>query len=273
MYCNSLHILALQYFSDNPEAQKFVMEKFAQAIALVLVEGIERGITLDIPLDYKWLECEKEYYNSAGFQELIASQEVFNMQDFIGATNLSDRIVGMIFAEINVNVLYRSAHLWGGPAWLDNEILSFGSTDSSSAVSPENDSRSNRPSRLMWADSVTPNTELPSFPASSEESSYFYSFFGYFSVLSLLGGSLYLLCSFISYLLVPLPPIEGMLDPSILSTLTYTSSPSLPAQVSIPADSGINDYLPSRTTTTVIITIVVVATLWSCGVPVPFLPL
>ena len=53
MCCNSIHLLALQYFSDNPEAQKAVMQKFAQAIALVLAEGVERGITLDIPVDYK----------------------------------------------------------------------------------------------------------------------------------------------------------------------------------------------------------------------------
>ena len=111
MYCNSLHILALQYFMDNPEAQKVVMEKLAQAIAKVLTEGVERGITLDIPDNYDWLDCEYAYYHSASFQELIASQEVFSMKDFIGATNLSDRVVGMIFAEINVNVLYRSAYL------------------------------------------------------------------------------------------------------------------------------------------------------------------
>lgn len=103
---------------------------------------------------------------------------------------------------------------------------------------------------------------LPSLPASSPDSSTTdYSVFIYFLSSGFVLGSCTLLYLVVSHFLVPLPPIEGMLDPSILSTLTYTSSPSLPAQVSIPADSGINDYLPSRTTTTVIITIVVVATL------------
>ena len=257
------------------------MQKFAQAIALVLAEGVERGITLDIPVDYKWLECEREYYNSAGFQELINSQEVFTMKDFIEATNLSDRIVGMIFAEINVNVLYRSAYLWGGPAWVDSEILSFGLGDSSSGVSiNEHRNITNTPSRLAWADSVTSNRELlslssQSFTGSTEEPSSSFSFFKFFSILSLIGGSAYLLYLGASYFLMPLPPVESLLDPTIRS---YLSSPVVPQvtpvvpEVIIPEPSStIADYLPSYTT--VIITTAVVVTLWFCGVPVPFVPL
>ena len=152
-YTNTLYMMALRHVIEDPALQQIILSKFAVAIALVLTQGIAAGITLDIPLGYVFLECEEAVFNSEAFQELITSQAFFNMRDFISATNLSDRIVGMIFAEIDVNVIYRSAHIWGGPAWLEDHLPQF--TEVDSATTPALPSRPvPSPSRLMWADSV-----------------------------------------------------------------------------------------------------------------------
>ena len=98
---------------------------------------------------------------------------------------------------------------------------------------------------------------VPSLPASSPDSSTTdYSVFIYFLSSGFVLGSCTLLYLVVSHFLVPLPPVEGMLDLSLLPS----PSSSLPGGgVNIP-ESSITAYLPS-TTTTVIISIVVVVTL------------
>jgi hypothetical protein len=124
--------------------------------------------------------------------------------------------------------------------------------------SVENNSTQVDESSLPFYPHPTPSDALPSFPASSEDSSTKdYSILVYFLSSGFVIGSCTLVYMVVNHFFVPLPPVEGMLDPSILSALS--SSPFLPAEVSTP-ESGINDYLPSRTAT-LIITIVVVATL------------
>jgi hypothetical protein len=116
-------------------------------------------------------------------------------------------------------------------------------------------------SSLPFYPHPTPSDALPSLPSSSEGSSTEdYSILIYFLCSSFVIGSCTLLYVVINHFFVPLPPMEGILDPSLLSSLSSASHIPSP-QVSIP-ESSINDYLPSLvTTTTVIITIVVVATL------------
>ena len=109
------------------------------------------------------------------------------------------------------------------------------------------------------------------FPGSAEEGNFSFSFFKFFSILSLVGGSAYLIYLVGSCFLVPVPPIED-----IIAAVNFFSSPVAPQvtpvvpEVIIPEPSStIADYLPSYTT--VIITTAVVVTLWFCGVPVPFM--
>ena len=106
---------------------------------------------------------------------------------------------------------------------------------------------------------------LPSFspyqaplPGSAEEGNFSFSFFKFFSILSLVGGSAYLIYLVGSCFLVPVPPIED-----IIAAVNSFSSPVVPPvvpEVIIPEPSStIVDYLPSYTT--VIITTALVVTL------------
>ena len=99
------------------------------------------------------------------------------------------------------------------------------------------------------------------FPGSAEEGNSSFSFFKFFSILSLVGGSAYLIYLVGSCFLVPVPPIED-----IIAAVNFFSSPVIPQvtpvvpEVIIPEPSStIADYLPSYTT--VIITTAVVVTL------------
>jgi hypothetical protein len=110
-----------------------------------------------------------------------------------------------------------------------------------------------------------------SFTGSAEEGNSSFSFFKFFSILSLFTGSAYLIYLVGSCFLVPVPPIED-----IIAAVNFFSSPVIPQvtpvvpEVIIPEPSStIVDYLPSYTT--VIITTAVVVTLWFFGVPVPFM--
>ena len=99
-----------------------------------------------------------------------------------------------------------------------------------------------------------------SFTGSAEEGNSSFSFFKFFSILSLVGGSACLLYLVGSCFLVPVPQIED-----IIAAVNSFSSPVVPPvvpEVIIPEpepSSTIADYLPSYTT--VIITTAVVVTL------------
>jgi hypothetical protein len=125
--------------------------------------------------------------------------------------------------------------------------------------SVENNSTQVDESSLPFYPHPTPGDALPSLPASSQDSSTKdYSILVYFLSSGFVLGSCTLLYLVVSHFLVPLPPVEGMLDLSLLPS----PSSSLPGGggVNIP-ESSITAYLPSATTTTVIISIVVVVTL------------
>ena len=92
------------------------------------------------------------------------------------------------------------------------------------------------------------------FPGSAEEGHSSFSFLKFFSFLSLIGGSAYLLYLVGSCFLVPVPPIED-----IIAAVNSCSSPVVPQVIITEPSSTIADYLPSYTT--VIITTAVVVTL------------
>jgi hypothetical protein len=137
-----------------------------------------------------------------------------------------------------------------------NEFSKFRASEANTSVSLLPLSLPSSPSPVPLAGS---GDALPSLPASSQDSgTKDYSILVYFLSSGFVLGSCTLLYLVVSHFLVPLPPVEGMLDLSLLPS----PSSSLPGGggVNIP-ESSITAYLPSATTTTVIISIVVVVTL------------
>jgi hypothetical protein len=139
-----------------------------------------------------------------------------------------------------------------------NEFSKFRASEANTSVSLLPLSLPSSPSPVPLAGS---GDALPSLPASSQDSgTKDYSILVYFLSSGFVLGSCTLLYLVVSHFLVPLPPVEGVLDLSLLPSSSFVSSLPGGGGVNIP-ESSITAYLPSATTTTVIISIVVVVTL------------